>query len=75
MELLTAPVGRRSDRAKEALSLLTPATIGPPLTFTIPTSPNNCFNPDCEFQITVDSTLVVPESNEGNNVAKGVCPG
>jgi len=44
------------------------------LTFTIPTSPN-CFNPDCEFKITVDSAGVVTESDEANNVAIGVCLG
>lgn len=44
------------------------------LTFTIPTSPN-CFDPDCEFQITVDSAGQVTESDENNNVAKGTCRG
>ena len=37
--------------------------------------PPNCFNPDCEFRITVDSAGVVPESNEGNNTASGTCIG
>ena len=44
------------------------------LTFTIPTNPN-CFNPDCEFRIIADSALVVPESDETNNIAAGVCLG
>ncbi len=34
-----------------------------------------CFNPDCEFQITVDANNQVNESNEGNNIAKGICLG
>jgi hypothetical protein len=42
--------------------------------FTIPTNPN-CFDPNCEFRITVDSAGVVTESDEGNNVASGVCLG
>lgn len=53
---------------------LTPGTSAT-LAFTIPTSPNNCFNPNCEFQITADSALAVPESNELNNIAMGVCFG
>jgi hypothetical protein len=42
------------------------------LVFTIPAG---CFDPNCEFQITVDVSGQVPESNEANNVAKGVCLG
>ena len=37
--------------------------------------PANCFQPDCSFRITVDSTSVVDESNEGNNTASGTCIG
>ena len=37
--------------------------------------PGACFNPDCEFTITVDSASGVPESNENNNVAGGSCIG
>lgn len=37
--------------------------------------PFGCFDPDCEFTIVVDANDVVVESNEGNNVAKGVCMG
>jgi subtilase family serine protease len=44
------------------------------LTFTIPTSPN-CFDPNCEFTITADSTAAVIESNEANNIANGFCLG
>ena len=42
----------------------------PPLTF-----PIGCFNPDCNFRITVDSGSQVNESNEGNNSASGTCIG
>lgn len=45
------------------------------LFFTIPTSPNNCFDPNCEFTIIADAAFVVPESDETNNVANGVCAG
>lgn len=34
-----------------------------------------CFDPDCEFQITVDANKQVTESNEGNNIARGSCLG
>ncbi len=34
-----------------------------------------CFNPDCDFRITVDSTSQIAESNEANNVADGRCIG
>jgi hypothetical protein len=44
------------------------------LTFTIPTSPN-CFDPDCEFRIIADTLAQVPESDETNNFASGVCRG
>jgi hypothetical protein len=37
--------------------------------------PSNCFNPDCNFRITVDFGNQIVESNEGNNVANGLCPG
>ena len=34
-----------------------------------------CFNPDCDFRITVDSTGQIAESNEANNAADGRCIG
>jgi CARDB protein len=37
--------------------------------------PPGCFQPDCGFRITVDSTGIVDESNEANNTASGVCIG
>ena len=37
--------------------------------------PPGCFDPDCEFRITVDVTNAVGESDEGNNFASGVCLG
>lgn len=35
--------------------------------------PTSCFNPDCDFKVTVDSKHVVQEFNEGNNISVGVC--
>ena len=41
-----------------------------------PTSiPPSCFNPDCDFQITVDVFNNILESNETNNIADGLCLG
>lgn len=37
--------------------------------------PPGAFDPDAEFRIEVDTGQVVPESNEGNNTASGVCRG
>jgi hypothetical protein len=37
--------------------------------------PNGCFNPDCDFEIIVDSTNAIDESNELNNSQKGSCLG
>ncbi len=37
--------------------------------------PTGCFNPDCDFTITVDVVNTVQESNEGNNNADGRCIG
>jgi hypothetical protein len=37
--------------------------------------PMACFNPNCEFKITVDSANTVNESNAGNNSAQGKCNG
>jgi subtilase family serine protease len=37
--------------------------------------PPHCFDPDCDFRITVDVANAVAETNEGNNVATGVCLG
>lgn len=39
------------------------------------TIPSGCFTPDCGFQIIVDAAAEVPESNEANNVADGLCLG
>jgi len=36
--------------------------------------PAACFDPDCDFTITVDSTAQLDESiGEGNNVTEGRC--
>jgi len=45
------------------------------LHFTIPVTPSNCFNPNCEFTIIADSAAAVIESNEANNIANGFCLG
>ncbi len=37
--------------------------------------PPGCFDPDCEFRITVDANNQVNESDEGNNIASGTCLG
>ena len=37
--------------------------------------PASCFNPNCQFQITVDSASNVYESNAANNSASGRCTG
>jgi subtilase family serine protease len=37
--------------------------------------PAGCFNPDCEFKITVDANNQIKESNETNNSADGSCLG
>jgi hypothetical protein len=37
--------------------------------------PFGCFDPDCEFRISVDVSNIVVESNEGNNSASGSCIG
>ena len=37
--------------------------------------PLGCHDPDCEFTITADARNDVAETNEGNNVASGVCIG
>jgi subtilase family serine protease len=37
--------------------------------------PDGCYNPDCNFTITVDIVNVVKESNENNNVVDGACIG
>jgi hypothetical protein len=37
--------------------------------------PEGCFDPDCEFRITVDAMSEVQEINEGNNSYNGKCIG
>jgi len=37
--------------------------------------PGVCFNPDCDFRITVDFNTQINESNEGNNTGDGSCLG
>jgi hypothetical protein len=57
------------------VSMPTP-TLGPgesaDLLFPIPLG---CFDPDCDFQITVDADNQVIESDEGNNVVRDTCSG
>ncbi|TKJ37191.1 MAG: hypothetical protein CEE38_09875 [Planctomycetes bacterium B3_Pla] len=37
--------------------------------------PSECFNPDCDFTITIDANNDVPENREDNNTADGRCIG
>ncbi|MFQ5569442.1 MAG: CARDB domain-containing protein [Rhodothermales bacterium] len=37
--------------------------------------PEGCFNPDCDFEITVDIVNEVQETNEQNNSIQGACVG
>jgi subtilase family serine protease len=37
--------------------------------------PVECFDSDCDFEITVDSGQAVDESNEDNNTVEGMCLG
>lgn len=37
--------------------------------------PPGCFGPDCSFRVTIDSTDLVDESNEQNNVRGEMCLG
>lgn len=37
--------------------------------------PSGCFNPDCDFTITVDANSDISESNENNNSEDGHCIG
>jgi hypothetical protein len=68
---------------------MTTVDFGPHGTVTLPTPalaagasvdlafpiPFGCFDPDCHFRITVDSTGLIVESDEGNNTASGFCLG
>jgi hypothetical protein len=61
--------------AHGAIDLPTPAlAAGAAVDLKFPIPPG-CFDPDCEFRIIVDVTNVMVESDEGNNVASGVCIG
>jgi hypothetical protein len=56
-------------------SLPTPALApGQDVPLRVPIPPG-CFDPDCEFTITVDAGNVIAESDEGNNIVQGVCRG
>jgi hypothetical protein len=37
--------------------------------------PSGCFNPDCDFTITVDANDDIDESRENNNTEEGICIG
>lgn len=52
-----------------------PIAAGASVTLPAAPIPGACFDPDCDFRITVDATAVVVESNEANNVASGTCLG
>ena len=47
-------------------------TVGTTTTILIPMS-HVCYDPDCEFVITVDSSNDIDESNELNNIQTGSC--
>lgn len=57
------------------VSLPTPALAPGASTDLLVDIPPGCFDPDCEFRITVDVLNTVAESNEGNNTANGLCIG
>ena len=58
-----------------SFSLPTPALAPGALVTLLCTIPRGCYDPDCNFTITVDSNSQVMESNEGNNSANGTCIG
>lgn len=58
----------------ETVSLPTPALAPGQCVNVYASFPNDCAT-DCGFTITVDAGGVVPESDEGNNVANGGCVG
>lgn len=69
------PSSTRVDFGSGPQSAATPA-LGPGASTQVSVAiPTGCFSPDCRFRITVDALLQVPESNEANNVASGVCIG
>jgi CARDB len=51
-----------------------PLSPGAAVDVTVPV-PGGCFSPDCGFQIVVDANNDVIESDEGNNIAHGICIG
>lgn len=57
------------------VSVNTPPIGSTPVTLPAVAIPAACFDPDCDFRITVDATAVVVESNEANNVGAGSCIG
>jgi CARDB len=57
------------------VSLPTPALAPGASTDLFVDIPAGCFDPDCEFRITVDALNSVAESNEANNTANGLCIG
>jgi hypothetical protein len=57
------------------VSMPTPALAPGASTVLLFDIPPGCFDPDCEFRITVDVNADVVESDDGNNVADGVCRG
>src|SRR4051812_21721473 len=85
----TLTVTVRNQGSAGAGPSVTPVDFGAHGTFDMPTPtllpgasvdlkfpiPVGCFDPDCEFRITVDASGVLTESNEGNNTASGVCQG
>jgi hypothetical protein len=52
-----------------------PIPAGGSVTLPPVTIPPGCFDPDCEFQIMVDSAALIAESNEGNNTVASACIG
>jgi hypothetical protein len=59
----------------QPVTVNTPAIAGGAFFDHLVTMPASCFHPNCLFAITADSAAEVDESDEGNNIADGMCLG
>ena len=71
----TTEVSFSTGSGPQAVQLPTPAIPAGSTVEVIYTMPGACWDPDCNFQITVDALNQLDETNEGNNTVTGICLG
>ncbi|MCQ3936776.1 MAG: hypothetical protein DPW18_06975 [Chloroflexi bacterium] len=73
VEFFLGPGYTRTENGTTVTGILAAGeTLSSPIAVSIP---GDCFNPDCDFKITIDPSNAVKESDESNNAVEAACIG